>query len=212
MSGVTVAGHPVLGGFITLPARGAWLAQLEVATQEGITGKVEVLFGDTTMVGTVVRSGEGAGRTRVTLTPGNGCVGTVTARHMQGAAALDAARWIASSCGEGLDESCARFLSGRLDHWSIAQGTVHSAADDLAEALSLSWRMTLAGKLWVGTDTWVSVASLPELSGDGGVGYSVVAAEGFEIVPGCAVGTARVGRVEYEIGNEVRCTYWRVNG
>lgn len=68
----TVAGLQVVGGALLMPLIGAWTADLQLATQQQITGAVTVVIGNLTLAGFVYRSESYGGQVRARLVGGYG--------------------------------------------------------------------------------------------------------------------------------------------
>lgn len=69
---VTLAGHLVTSARVTLPAWGAWYADVSIAGEETLTGALELKLGDLTLKGTVLSGGPAAGRSHYRLVAGAG--------------------------------------------------------------------------------------------------------------------------------------------
>lgn len=68
----TCAGLQVVGGYLLIPLVGLWTADLQLATQQQISGPVEVVIGNLTLQGFVYRSETYGGQVRARLVGGYG--------------------------------------------------------------------------------------------------------------------------------------------
>lgn len=213
MTFITCAGAPVMSGELVLPESGAWWASLELPGEEVLTGRVVITDESNSFIGTVLRSSVVAGRVSAVIVGGNGGRGVVSARSYQGTQSFGIAQAIASSAGEVLDPSSARWLTGALPYWTTAGGSLGQAMSLLCEALGLTWRILPGGMLWVGRDEWSAGASAQVLDEDGALGALLVATDELSSRPGTTVAGARITRVEYELlPSSLRATLWRKDG
>lgn len=68
----TCAGFQIVSGSLVIPLVGAWTADLSLASEDGVSGKVEVVIGNLTLQGTVYRTAVYGGQTRARIVGGAG--------------------------------------------------------------------------------------------------------------------------------------------
>ena len=100
-------GLQIVSGTLLIPLVGAWTGDLQLATDQALTGQVEVVIGNLTMQGFVVRSDPYGGQTRARLVGGYG--GWRTSIPAQGYGSKQGVKLstvlqdAASACGEQID-------------------------------------------------------------------------------------------------------------
>lgn len=155
MAAITLAGSPVLAATITQPGVGAWVADVEVATDAAITGRVELApEAGAAWSGTVIEGGVHAGTWRGRVVGGAaGLRRELPATSYRGATLhdvlADALREAGEALAPGVDLSAwsvALYLRmRRAAAWTVA---------DVARAAGAPWRVTRAGAVRVGAETW----------------------------------------------------------
>lgn len=154
MSEVTINRSPVTRGTVYLPARGVWVADLDVDTETAPAGRVALAFDDVTLSGTVVTGDMTHGLWRGRIVGGAGGL-----RAMLPARAYRAAR-LADVLADALSEAGEALAAGSdaLDivtaRWHRTAGPAHDTVRGVADAAGLTWRVTLAGAVWIGAETW----------------------------------------------------------
>jgi hypothetical protein len=216
---ITVNGNAVLGMRLTMPVVGNWVAAVEADVAEdddvGITGTLTIQQDGIVLRGTVIRSGVIAGVCRFEAVGGTGGLrGDVVARSFQGVTARAILADTLAACGEVQSAASTRAtLSTALPYWTRAAGRASTAVSVLADALGAHWRVTQAGQVWVGTESWPAMAAdfdAVEIDSDPGAGLVVLAPENIALKPGVLYGGRRVGRVEHTVGRDsaLRTTFW----
>lgn len=218
MSDWTVNGAPVLRGRIAAPLLGRWVADLELDADDAPAGAIELRVGGVAWAGALHRGGldEGVWKGRVVGGAG-GLDATVPARSWRG---LQPARGLVvellGEAGEALDAASA--IEASLPRWSRVEGPARRALDALVRAVGLRWRVTTAGAVWVGAETWPEL-TLPEgvaaelLAVDPALGTSTYSLPGAYLLPGQTFEGRRVGGVVYELaGDRDRVTVWWCDG
>lgn len=158
MAALTLAGSPVLAAVIAMPGVGAWVADIEVATDVAPSGRVE-LTPETgpAWSGTVIEGGVHAGTWRARVVGGAaGLRRELPATNYRNATLqdvlADALREAGETLAAGVDLSSwavALYLRvARAAAWTVA---------DVARACSAPWRVTRAGAVRVGAETWAPV-------------------------------------------------------
>ena len=103
----SVDGNEVVGGLLLIPLVGAWTADLHLATDQAISGPVEVVIGNLTLQGFVFRSTAYGGQTRARLVGGaGGWRKSIPAQgygSKQGVKLSTVLQDAAGACGEQLD-------------------------------------------------------------------------------------------------------------
>jgi hypothetical protein len=160
MSLVTLAGRPVLEATITLPLRGAWRADLVVASDgEDITGQVALEDNGLIYSGTVVRGGLDHTRWLGRLVGGAGGLTrpTIPRPYRDVVAAVVLADLLLDA-GERLSpDSDPDVLTYALPQW-LRFGQVEDALEALVvDKIGVNWRTERGGEIWVGTDTFPEV-------------------------------------------------------
>lgn len=149
MSDWTLGESDVLSGTLAVRAVGAWAVDLEVDTDEDLTGPVTLTTGSLTWRGTVVRERSGVFelRWRGRVVAGAGRLDAVLpARMYRSVPARLVARDLAAEAGEVLAADAAG-LDVVLPFWVRRRETLAAALSRLTEALGLAWRVTAAGEL-----------------------------------------------------------------
>jgi len=210
---ITANGAPVLAGTITMPLTGAWTATVETSGSAALAGSVVLADDDgAELRGAVVRSAVEADRVTTAIVGGAGGLGvTVDAAAYYRVTAAGVITPILAAAGESADAGTDSALLARsLSHWVRVQGTAGAALTAIVDALGGHWRVTPAGTIWAGTETWpVLAVTAQELEHDGAAGSRTVAPAGLTIRPGVTLGGERVSAVEYRVGKAgLRATYW----
>lgn len=201
---------------LTLPLQGAWVAALEVAADEVLTGALALKQDELlTYSGNIVRSGVVAGRCLIEAVGGTGgLLQDVAARSYQGAGARTVVGDLLAEVGETLDSSSTRaVLASTLTYWTRGAGRASTALSTLVDALGARWRVLPSGAVWVGTETYPAVGadySATELDRDAGAGLVLLAPETIALRPGVALAGERIGRVEHVMSRAepLRTTAW----
>lgn len=207
---LTINGHPVLEGSITIPRIGVWSACVRVDSAEALSGAVvlstqegDQLRGFITRGGNVVD-----GRVTAWVIGGAGGLGrTLEPRHYRAPLArlplLDLVREAEEELSDSLSTATQELLRAPLRAWTRDRCTVTQSLKQFTEALGLAWRVLLDGKLWIGRETWpeVQIAGLEVLRDEPALGRVEVAAVSLPaaLVPGVVWSGERVSLVEHQI-------------
>ena len=160
MSGpVTANGLQVFDAQILTPAAGAaWHADLRVDTPNLVTGKVTVVAGSRTLVGTATRSEVFINAAQIRVLAGAGGIGTTTTpRHYTGATVGIVLEDILRYAGEALSpDADPGVLATELEAWTTLAEPAGAALSRLlaVAGAAVSWVFRDDGTLWVGTLTW----------------------------------------------------------
>lgn len=156
---VSVAGRNVLRAEISENRVAAWTATVELDSEESLSGQATIDMDGAMFVGTVVQSDVEAGRCKALIVGGAGALHTILpAAHYYTPQVQDLLSDFARETGEVLDPDIApSVLQRRLPRWSRLRGDAHTAVRQIADALEVEWRITRAGTLWLGAETWPTV-------------------------------------------------------
>lgn len=210
MAFVSVNGVTATRFTLRLPLTGGWTAEAEVTTTEvaDVTGRVTVDFAGTQLLGTAKTGGtDKGGKTTLRIVAGAGGLDAQVEALGYGAtfgsAVLDA---ILARGGETLDPTSEpKFLVYGLTHWVRLAGDVASALRQITEHLGATWRYSLAGLIWVGTDTFPEVSPTVVIEHEAPTeGWDLVAIESLGILPGTTFRGRKVSSVEYTV-DSTRC-------
>lgn len=211
MALVTCNGKPVLELRLSLPRFGAWVANVELATEDGLRGKAIIEDGTLRWTGTVLRSGTFSGRTHARIIGAAGLRQVLPAKHYVGVTLKIAASDTITAAGEFLAPGSTReTLSTALPYWSRTKSSAGSALLRLLEPLQATWRAEADGSIWMGVDSFpVQKFEHQELSRDDALGTVLISSEHLELRPGVMFDGRRVSRVEHVIENgTLRTSYW----
>lgn len=207
MSKVTVNGMAVINGCVSLPVKGAWVADFEIDGTDLLpTGQraVTIDLGSQTLVGTVATDRQGAYAGRLTVRVvggGNGLAKQLPARKYRGVPVSIPLADIINETGERLAATAtAATLNFALLHWARARAPASSSLEFLLAKAGASWRVLPDGTLWVGTDTF------PESSFDGevleerhGGNWKLLASDTGTLLPATTFQGRRLAGVVYRI-------------
>lgn len=216
MSEVSISGAAVTRGVIHLPLAGVWVADLDVDTDSELAGRVTVTADTQSFTGTVVHGAVSHGLWRGRIVGGAaGLRAELPARAYRGALLADVLADVLSESGETADASSAR-LDIAAPLWHRLAGTAADTVSALARAAGLSWRLTAAGAVWMGAETWPDApdGDVSLIDSDPRRGVYTVSGEVLAILPGAlwvardeAADTAvRVGDVRHEIDGQTVTT------
>lgn len=216
MAFATCAGSPVLRGSVHLPRVGAWQADLELDVDVVPTGEVELRVGRAlTLRGTVVSGGLFAGEARVRVVGGRGKLSTeLPARWYVGAPLSLVLGGVADEAGERLSTTIDAVLlaTPMLPAWGRTAGPAALALQQLAQTISVSWRVLPDGTLWLGEERWpaaTGMADLVVLDEHRGEGRLLLSTEEPTLLPGQQLAQGKVSSVTYELSpSALRADVW----
>lgn len=195
MSDWSLGALPVVGGRLTLPTRGAWLADVEAVSDEDVDGVVTLTVGETSLVGRVLRGGVFEGRWRGRVVGGAGGLGrTVTARQYR---SVTRRAIVAATLAE-VGETLAPDAAG-LDDVLVTWARFAEPASRCLARLVAAWRVDVDGAIT--TSPWPA-STLPALEGlDASPADRVLraAVEGIAVWPGMVDGARAVASVVYTL-------------
>lgn len=160
MSELTInGGAALLRASIAMPLSGVWSAELEVDTDEAITGAVTIeADGAVIFRGTVVDGDVSHGQWRGRIVGGAGGLrATLPALAYLNATRADVVRDALSEAGESL-ASTSGDLTAAVARFHRAEGAAARAIDATATALGYAWRVFADGTVWLGPEAWAAAS------------------------------------------------------
>lgn len=196
---------PVLQLSMHLPMKGAWSAELQVASEsEYVVGDIVTLNmpGDVVFTSRVVRAAIFADRLSLRLTGGTvDWTAPTEVKHYKNTTADQ----IVTDAGVTLDAA----TNITLPFWTRSPGTPGSTVEEVAKYLNVNWRVNPDGTIRMRAETPAAVtADAIEVTRNPARGLVEVAPETTAILPGVIVGDDTVGDVIYEMDSEFRCRYY----
>lgn len=204
----TYGGAGIVRGSIFHPARGAWVADIEVNTDAAITGTQTLSLPGLDLVGTVVEGGVVGVRQKMRVVAGRGGLGKdVKGQPFNRAQVRTVVNYLLGQVGETLDaQSDAAVLGQQLAHWTHRTGSCGRGLDLLMDAIGSTWYVTPAGAIHIGDRAWLdSTVEAAILSEDQREQLRVVSALEGTVQPGTTFEGDRVTSVEHIVnGNGAR--------
>ncbi|HMI90093.1 MAG TPA: hypothetical protein VK509_01965 [Polyangiales bacterium] len=158
---ITANGKPVMQGGITENRNAAWTAMLEVNTDEALSGLVTIDVDGELFIGTAVLGDVESDRWKGTVIGGRGGLYKIlpAAWYVEPTVGTLLTA-IAREAGEVLDPTIpVSVLTKRFERWSRMQGEAHLALRQIADQLGYQWRVTRAGTIYLGPETWLPVVA-----------------------------------------------------
>lgn len=216
MSEVTIGTAAVTRGVIRLPLSGVWVADLDVDTDAELAGQVVITADGQIFTGTVISGAVSHGLWRGRIVGGAaGLRAELPARAYRGALLADVLADVLAEAGEAADPSSAA-LDVNVSLWHRLAGPASSTVAEVARAAGLVWRVTAAGAVWMGAETWPDApdGDVTLIASDPRRGTYTVSGDVWTILPGLlwvvrdeAADTAvRVGDVRHEIDGQTVTT------
>lgn len=165
MSSFTLAGRPLISGRLVVPLEGAPVGEVEIDSEDSLTGQVDLELPGKTFKMTVLAGGISEGVNRVRLVGGYGGLQVqVEGQHYY----LQTARMIVDAAlktgGERLSQGSDQLsLNATLASWMRPQSTVGEAVGRIAEHLGLNWRVQEDGAVLLASPTWETLEPEHEL-------------------------------------------------
>lgn len=150
---------PVLVATITAPRVGVWVADVEVAADDELAGRVTLTpESGAPWSGTVIAGGLHAGTWRGRVVGGAGGLRAELPATSYRSGTLhdvlaDAVREAGEALAAGVDLSAWAFAL----YLRLQRNAAHTVAD-VARDVGLPWRVTRSGAVWVGAETWAALA------------------------------------------------------
>lgn len=156
MSELTINGSAaILRATVHLPLSGVWSAELEVDTDEDITGACTLeADGSTWLSGTVTEGAVSHGLWRGRIVGGAaGLRGTLSPKAYRDATLADVLGDALSESGEALSgTSSGLAIACRL--WHRTEGAAARTVAAVAAAAGYGWRVLADGSVWLGAEIW----------------------------------------------------------
>jgi len=159
---LTITGVDILSARITEARVGAWHATIEADTDEPITGSVTIDIEGESFTGTVEQGDvEAANRWKGFVVGGKGGLQKkIGAQYYYVPGLRTVLEDIARDSGETLSvELDPSLLLKRFERYSRLEGPAHTQFRQLADELGVDWRITRAGELWFGSESWLPVTA-----------------------------------------------------
>ncbi len=210
MAQASVNGAAVVKGSVVLPARGAWIAELELDADDTLpTGQhaATLDLGSQSLTGTVAtdRQGVYAGKLTARLVGGgNGLATILTARKYRGVPLSIPLTDILNETGERLSStSASATLTYPLPHWARARGPASSALECLLTAAGATWRILPDGALWVGVNTYPAATFDGEVIEERhGGSWKLLSPNSGTLLPATTLFDRQVNAVVYRIASD----------
>lgn len=202
MSDITISGQAVYEAEIVMPLSGAWTATVQLDAEVKLPTALALTYKGQTWSCALVEGGVYGGRYLARLVGGtHGLRKKLPAKWYRDATVRAILDDLARESGETFSTS---ILPSTLDRilptWTRQEGSTGGAIGELAEALSMTWRVLRDGTVWLGVETW------PEVSGQYVItderpqnGRITVAPETAFLFPGTTFRGKKVTEVEYSI-------------
>lgn len=202
-----------------MPVRGLWSADLVVDADaaDAVTGKVTIVAGASTFVGTALRPGaDPGGQVKVRVLGGAGrLLETIEPASYVAPTVREVVEAILLPLGERLSSKSDSAILGRsLAKWSRTKDEAASCLNALTKAIGSTWRVLDDGSVWVGSD------SFETLTGDFSItaqkpeqGMVEAEDDSFILRPGRTALGHKVYAVEFVVGaKETRANLTTVEG
>lgn len=203
MSLLELTGIAVVGGILTRPRAGRWVANLELEDTPPREGaRVDLRGPGLALSGHVARVGTFHGAHRVRVCGGTGglpkLVPAQSFRSMTVGLLLDD---VLGAVGERRSPTIeAELLERSLTTWVRPAGPCSDALRALCDILGVIWRVLPDGTIWLGVDTWRASPAAGELLDADPVGRTIHAAlDDMRLEPGTTWQGTRVETVTHHI-------------
>jgi hypothetical protein len=213
---LTIGTEPkdVTRGTLTLPRIGVWVADLVVNGDAPVSGSATATLDGVDMPAHVQAAEVVGGMLQLRIVGGNGGCGKVAIpKHYKGPTVRHILTDLVRGAGEVLSPDCTTsVLNSTLKAWTslaVPTGALLQALAETAGA-GLAWRISYAGKVWLGVETWpMCPADVRIISADAPNRSQVIGTDALGIWPGTTIANRRIDSVVHEIGVENRSTvYW----
>jgi hypothetical protein len=214
MTTATLAGHATTWARVQIPAWGLWYADVELSSEQDLTGSVELVIADLTLSGTILSGGAANDRSRYRIVGGAGGWGQrVDARSYTNEAGVKVRTVIVDAgeaAGETLDEdTLPGVLNSAGPYFARTQGP---AARVLQQLVPNAWYMGEDGTTYFGARASADLdVEAARMTTDLARGTIVLAAEQIAtILPGITVDGIEAQDVEHSVSADdgLRSTIW----
>lgn len=202
----TLAGHPLLRLSLVIPRTGAWTADVEVDTDEALTGRVDLELEGLTWRATIVRGAVAYGRWSGRLVGAGGLLTELDPLAQASTTLGGVLAEVLREAGEMAAVTDAD-LTAVVPRWHRSRTTAAQEVAEVALRAGLSWRVLASGAVWVGADAWATAspgADVDVLDRDPTLGrYELAGADALRLEPGTTVtldgASVRVGAVTHRL-------------
>lgn len=209
----TAAGKNLLAAEIVLPLARNWTAEIQVDAAAALSGAVPVVIDGITFNGTVAKAPDGTdesviegGRCLCRIVGGAGGLTTeLDPRAYVGTTVRGVVSDILREAGETLSTTAdAPSLSTSLAKWQRDQGSASEALTAVVDAAGATWRVLLDGTIWIGTETWPTVAPKHVVIDRPSPVVIAIALGAPELVPGVTFLGHKVRQVVHYLSGKLR--------
>ncbi len=213
----TANGYPVVSGTVSRPRQGAWRADLRVDVEDPgrLAGRVTIVLGGRTFVGTARRAGPYLGATQVRVVGGaGGLARSFGPKAYRGVPLRLPLLDVLGVAGEALAPSAdPAAMATTLVFWQAVAQPAGQALASLVQAAdgAPTWRVLPDGTVWVGRETWPAcrLADFDQTDEDPELGRLELAADEPAIDPGQVFLGRRVSYVEHQVdARRIRHLVW----
>lgn len=198
----TLNGLNLITCSIQEPRIGVWSAVVDVDTDTTITGNVTITIDGVSWVGTVVKGDQHAGRFHAQVVGGAGKLATqLDAKYYLGVSLSAVLDDLMLGTGETLSSTTdSSIRSHSVARWARPQGKASAALKQVADEMSLTWRVLRDGTVWLGTDTFAAVSpTYDEIDKVPGRDSVLIAPDAPTLLPGTTFLSRKVSRVTTSI-------------
>lgn len=211
MAYCTINGLAVIEARIALPRVGLWHLDATVDDASELSGAVDVVYGSTTLRGTVARAGVRDDSSRVRVVGGAGGMAKRIApkSYIQLPLRIPLTDLL-EAAGEKLSPSADPALLGAMvSRWTRLEGPASHALASLLERRDVAWRPAADGTIWIGSERWPVAELEHELLFEDAITNRVrLYAEDPTLLPGTTFEGQRVSYIEHHFGAELRTEVW----
>jgi hypothetical protein len=210
---LSIRGIDGIGGDLEMPLRGPWTFDGDVDSQDFGLGHASIAYASkrtVTFSGTVIERSTVAARTRVRIVGGAGGLrNEIPARgYRADTPASNVAKDVAVACAEAIADGVLDVLRDKAltkgFHRMLGSGT--QALNNLCDTLGAgwNWRVLGNGTIWIGQETWPSMAAPFQEQEPDENGVSVYADVAPNIIPGVNLEGRRVSSVRHSFSGSLR--------
>lgn len=152
----TLGSARIILATVSMPRVGVWHADLELASETAISGRVTFTIEGVAFTGTVLRGGLDGGRVKAKIVGGAGMLSKeLAAKFYVAPNVRQVLQDILNETGEALSSTAdAAILNASLPKWERTKGPASRALVALLDASGATWRILRDGTLWIGKDTF----------------------------------------------------------
>ena len=202
---------PCPSGFISMPAVGAWTADVAIDSELTPSDKAVLTIGETIWNGFVVQAGETMQTELVRIVGGNGGLNApVEPKSYIPVPAKIVLMDILGEGGEILSPLCDPAINAMLPAWVRCRCSVGEGLSLIVNELGCTWRVLQDGSVWIGKETWpVQKFEYEVESSAPNTGRLNLRSEEPLVRPGVTLDGRRISRVEHVFSeNGARSSIW----